>query len=315
MVRARSHGSGDEPLLPLTEQMADIALLIVGMILGALAFSLVVGRYRARRLAKLDRPPRGRDRRLHGPGFHPLPGSRPEVLDRAAPDADRRGRGQGNDRPAHRSPESPCLPPVPRDRDRARQSLRPAARRRAHRHRPLQAGERHAWPRGRRRRAAPRGGPAPLEHSRGRRARSVRRRGVPARHARDRHRRRACLRREHPSRGRAGNRPGRPACGHDRDDHHDQHRRGRSVRGREPGRGPAAAPGRRRAVRCEGLRARPGPGLHPRGRRRGPDQGDDQRRRANAGDGGRTGRRSRRPTSISSMRCASGPAGRAEHRR
>ena len=33
--------------------MADIALLIVGMILGALAFSLVVGRYRARRLATL----------------------------------------------------------------------------------------------------------------------------------------------------------------------------------------------------------------------------------------------------------------------
>jgi len=33
--------------------MADVALLIVGMILGALAFSLVVGRHRARRLAKL----------------------------------------------------------------------------------------------------------------------------------------------------------------------------------------------------------------------------------------------------------------------
>ena len=33
--------------------MADIALLIVGMILGALAFSLVVGRHRARRLARL----------------------------------------------------------------------------------------------------------------------------------------------------------------------------------------------------------------------------------------------------------------------
>ena len=53
MVRARRRGSRAEPLLPLTEQMADIALLIVGMILGALAFSLVVGRYRARRLAKL----------------------------------------------------------------------------------------------------------------------------------------------------------------------------------------------------------------------------------------------------------------------
>ena len=45
--------SGDAPLIPLTETMADVALLIVGMILGALAFSLVVGRYRARRLAKL----------------------------------------------------------------------------------------------------------------------------------------------------------------------------------------------------------------------------------------------------------------------
>ena len=44
---------GTQALVPLTEQMADIALLIVGMILGALAFSLVVGRYRARRLAKL----------------------------------------------------------------------------------------------------------------------------------------------------------------------------------------------------------------------------------------------------------------------
>jgi two-component system cell cycle response regulator len=33
--------------------MADVALLIVGMILGALAFSLVVGRHRARKLAKL----------------------------------------------------------------------------------------------------------------------------------------------------------------------------------------------------------------------------------------------------------------------
>jgi diguanylate cyclase (GGDEF)-like protein len=49
----RAAGSGDPPLLPLTETMADVALLIVGMILGALAFSLVVGRYRARRLAKL----------------------------------------------------------------------------------------------------------------------------------------------------------------------------------------------------------------------------------------------------------------------
>ena len=46
-------GSGDPPLLPLTEQMADVALLVVGMLLGALAFSQIVGRHRARRLAEL----------------------------------------------------------------------------------------------------------------------------------------------------------------------------------------------------------------------------------------------------------------------
>ena len=50
---ARADGSGDPPLLPLTESMADVALLAVGMLLGALAFSLVVGRHRARQLAKL----------------------------------------------------------------------------------------------------------------------------------------------------------------------------------------------------------------------------------------------------------------------
>jgi diguanylate cyclase (GGDEF)-like protein len=49
---ADADGSGDPPL-PLNESMADVALLIVGMLLGALAFSFVVGRYRARQLAKL----------------------------------------------------------------------------------------------------------------------------------------------------------------------------------------------------------------------------------------------------------------------
>jgi len=41
------------PPLPLNETMSDVALLIVGMLLGALGFSYVVGRYRARQLAKL----------------------------------------------------------------------------------------------------------------------------------------------------------------------------------------------------------------------------------------------------------------------
>ena len=39
--------------LPLTSEMADIALVVVGAILGALAFSLIVGRHRARKLARL----------------------------------------------------------------------------------------------------------------------------------------------------------------------------------------------------------------------------------------------------------------------
>jgi diguanylate cyclase (GGDEF)-like protein len=43
---------GDPPL-PLNETLANVALLIVGMLLGALGFSLVVGRHRARQLAKL----------------------------------------------------------------------------------------------------------------------------------------------------------------------------------------------------------------------------------------------------------------------
>jgi diguanylate cyclase (GGDEF)-like protein len=49
---ADADGSGDPPL-PLNESTADVALLIVGMLLGALAFSFFVGRYRARQLAKL----------------------------------------------------------------------------------------------------------------------------------------------------------------------------------------------------------------------------------------------------------------------
>ncbi len=44
---------GDTSLLPLTAEMADIALVVVGAILGALLFSLVVGRHRARQLARL----------------------------------------------------------------------------------------------------------------------------------------------------------------------------------------------------------------------------------------------------------------------
>ena len=39
--------------LPLTSEMADIALVVVGAILGALTFSLVIGRHRARQLARL----------------------------------------------------------------------------------------------------------------------------------------------------------------------------------------------------------------------------------------------------------------------
>jgi two-component system cell cycle response regulator len=66
--RARIAPHQGEPPLPLTEPVADVAILVVGMILGALAFSLIVGRYRARQLAQLaDRLAGSTEQRDDGP--------------------------------------------------------------------------------------------------------------------------------------------------------------------------------------------------------------------------------------------------------
>ena len=57
--------------MPISELQADIVLLAIGMILGALAFSLVVGRHRARRLAGMtDRLARTADLVNAAPSIH-----------------------------------------------------------------------------------------------------------------------------------------------------------------------------------------------------------------------------------------------------
>ncbi len=69
---------GDTPLLPPLVALADVSLVVLGAILGALAFSFIVGRRRARQVARLA----DRLAQAANPGSAPAPVHYPDpVLD------------------------------------------------------------------------------------------------------------------------------------------------------------------------------------------------------------------------------------------
>ncbi len=93
----------------------------------------------------------------------------------------RQGRGARHERPPDRRPEPRDAPRDARHRDREGVAPLPRAERRLHRHRPLQADQRHLRPQDRRRGpAARRAAPVDLDPGR-RHLRPLRRRGVHAR--------------------------------------------------------------------------------------------------------------------------------------
>ena len=185
-------------------------------------------RDRPRRRSRRDRGVRGDDR---APPDAADPRAHRAAGDRHRPDGDarhgqgrrrpapgrvrtaRRADGPGLDardgRPADRRPQPPGAPGQARGRARPRGPLPAPVLDRPRRPRPLQAGQRHARPHGRRCGPARGGRRAPLERAGGRPGRPLRRRGVHDRDARDRRRRRCGQRREASPARRVAHRPAR----------------------------------------------------------------------------------------------------------